>query len=194
MALHNMPQSPKTMTKIRKMDDRILIDSIRNGDTRLYKEVVSRYTPIVFSKVMGITHDTETARDVTQQCFIKAYDRLGCWNGKMLAPWLVSIAMHTAIDIMTKEKRRRGISIDDNRKVREIPQPEYSDERERQLQQLESAINALQENDRQLIEMHYYQKMKTEEMARKTGMTQTNVLVRLHRIREKIKKTISGCQ
>ena len=112
----------------------------------------------------------------------------------MLGPWLVSIAMHTAIDIMTKEKRRRGYSIDDNKKVREIPQSEYSDERERQLQQLESAIKALQENDRQLIEMHYYQKMKTEEMARKTGMTQTNVLVRLHRIREKIKRTISGGQ
>ena len=176
------------------MEDRILIDSIRNGDTRLYREVVSRYTPVVFSKVMGITHDTETAKEVTQQCFIKAYDRLECWNGKMLGPWLVSIAMHPAIDIMTKEKRRRGYSIDDNKKVREIPQPEYSDERERQLQQLESAIKALQENDRQLIEMHYYQKMKTEEMARKTGMTQTNVLVRLHRIREKIKRTISGGQ
>lgn len=176
------------------MEDRILIDSIRNGDTRLYREIVSRYTPVVFSKVMGITHDTETAKEVTQQCFIKAYDRLGCWNGEMLGPWLVSIAMHTAIDIMTKEKRRRGYSIDDNKKVREIPQPEYSDERERQLQQLESAIKALQENDRQLIEMHYYQKMKTEEMARKTGMTQTNVLVRLHRIREKIKRTISGGQ
>ncbi len=176
------------------MEDRILIDSIRNGDTRLYREVVSRYTPVVFSKVMGITHDTETAKEVTQQCFIKAYDRLGCWNGKMFGPWLVSIAMHTAIDIMTKEKRRRGYSIDDDKNVREIPQSEYSDERERQLQQLESAIKALQENDRQLIEMHYYQKMKTEEMARKTGMTQTNVLVRLHRIREKIKRTISGGQ
>lgn len=47
------------------MEDRILIDSIRNGDTRLYKEVVRRYTPVVFSKVMGITHDMETAKEVT---------------------------------------------------------------------------------------------------------------------------------
>lgn len=60
------------------MDDRKLINRIREGDTRLYREVVSRYTPIVFNKVVGITHDTETAKDVTQQCFIKAYDRLEC--------------------------------------------------------------------------------------------------------------------
>lgn len=176
------------------MDDRKLINRIREGDTRLYREVVSRYTPIVFNKVVGITHDTETAKDVTQQCFIKAYDRLECWNGKMLGPWLVSIAMHTAIDIMTKEKRRRGMSIDDNKKVREIPQAEYSDERERQLQRLENAVGQLPDNDRKLIEMHYYQRVKTDEMARMTGMTQTNVLVKLHRIREKIKKAIGEPQ
>ncbi|MGM9713754.1 MAG: RNA polymerase sigma factor [Prevotella sp.] len=176
------------------MEDRTLIDSIRKGDTRLFREVMRRYTPLIYNKALGITHDEETAREATQQCFIKAYDRLDCWNGKQLGPWLSAIAMHTALDIISKRKRRRESSIEDDKRVRQVAETEYSDERERQLQRLEDAVGQLPENDRMLIEMHYYQSVKTEEIARRTGMTQTNILVKLHRIREKIKKTIAGQQ
>ena len=52
---------------------------------------------------------------------------------------------------------------------------------------MEKAIGSLNPEDRQLIEMHYYWSMKTGDIAEQLHLSQSNVLVRLHRIREKLK-------
>jgi RNA polymerase sigma-70 factor (ECF subfamily) len=57
---------------------------------------------------------------------------------------------------------------------------------------MEKAVETLPEQDRQLIRMHYYQQVKTDEIARQTGLSQSNVLVRLHRIRDKLRKMMSS--
>lgn len=59
------------------------------------------------------------------------------------------------------------------------------------LQRLEAAINELQPNDQAIVRLHYYEKKKAEEVARKLNMTKSNVLVRLHRIREQLKKRLN---
>ena len=56
----------------------------------------------------------------------------------------------------------------------------------------EQAIAKLAPDDRELIRLFYYHKVKTDEIARRTGLTQSNVLVRLHRIRERLKKQIGN--
>lgn len=173
-------------------DDRTLINRIQQGDKGLYREVMRRYTPLIYNKVLGITHNEDDAKEATQQCFIKAYDRLGCWNGQQLGPWLTTIALHTALDLLSTKKRRRGSEIERSREAQQMIQDEYAEEREHLLQRMEEAIRQLPKEEQGLIKMHYYQKLKSEEMARRTGLSQSNVLVKLHRIREKLKKIIGG--
>lgn len=175
----------------RNMEDRELVNSvISNGDTRCFARIVGRYSAMVYSKALGLTHREELAAEVTQQTFVKAYDRLACWRGQSLGPWLVMIASHTALNILDKEKRRRG------RPVEQVPEAEmpgqdsYSEEHEQRLARMERAIGRLADGDRQLIEMHYRGRKPTSEIARTTGMSQSNVLVRLHRIRERLRKWI----
>ena len=56
---------------------------------------------------------------------------------------------------------------------------------------MDRAIERLTADERNIIEMHYYQKLKTKEIAELTGQSESNILVRLHRIRAKLKKLIT---
>lgn len=68
----------------------------------------------------------------------------------------------------------------------------YSEEREARLYKMERAISTLPEAERRLIEMYYNRQLSTKDIAATTGMTQANVLVKLHRIRERLKKIMEN--
>ena len=170
------------------MDDRQIIQCIiTHGDTKSFALIVRKYSPIVLSKALGIVKDRELATEITQQTFIRAYDRLDTWQGQHLGPWLTTIACHQAINYLDKARRRRTQPIDT---VAVADEP-YSNEREEMLLKLEKAIDELPENDRKIIRMHYYERLKTDDIATRTGLSQQNILVKLHRIRERLKKTIT---
>lgn len=164
------------------MTDRELANKVlREHNQQCFAEIVRRYSGMVFSKALGIVKREELAKEIAQQTFVRAYERLAYWRGDSLGPWLAAIAMHLALNELEHEKRL----------VQSVPvADEYDPEREVLLQRMEQAIELLPEQDRQIIRLHYYEQKKTDEIARFTGLTQTNVLVRLHRIRERLRRTL----
>lgn len=164
-------------------DKELVRDVLQANNQRSFAEIVSRYSGMVFSKALGIVKREDLAKDVAQQTFIKAYERLAYWRSENLGPWLVSIAMHTALNELEREQRNRRLSVEEN---------DYDEGRERLLQRVEQAIDALPEQDCQIVKMHYFEQKKTDEIARLTGLSQSNVLVRLHRIRERLRKRLEN--
>jgi RNA polymerase sigma-70 factor (ECF subfamily) len=63
----------------------------------------------------------------------------------------------------------------------------WADEREEELQRLQSAIRQLSEIERAMI-MMALEEVPYEDIAETIGITQNNVRVRMNRIREKLKK------
>ena len=173
------------------MTDRELTYQVtQRGNQKAFAEIVHRYSGMVFSKALGVIHTEEGAAEVTQQTFVRAYENLDAWRGSELGPWLTAIAAHTALKFLDKERRRRTSSLDDlpGRVLGGIPaESSYSEEHEARLQQMESAIAALPESDQLLLRLHYYDGCNTADIARHTGLSQSNVLVKLHRIRERLK-------
>ena len=171
------------------MTDRELVEQILStGRTQCYTDIVKRYSSLVYSKAMGIVRSEELASEVTQQTFIKAYEQLAFWRGQQMGPWLVTIAMHTALHILDKEKRRRGVPAETLSNT--LPDT-FDEEREEQILRMEQAISELPSQEQVLIKLHYYQQLKTADIARETGLSQQNVLVKLHRIREKLRIALS---
>lgn len=164
---------------------RLILDRRRKD---CFGEIMRKYSGMVFSKTLGIVKSEELAKEISQQTFIKAYTHLSGWSGKgSLGPWLMTIATHLALNYLEKARRRRTQALE-----RDFPDNPYSDEHEEKLQRMEVAINALPEQDRQIIRFHYYKGVKTDDIARQLNLSQSNVLVRLHRIREHLKSTIKA--
>ena len=171
------------------MDDSQIVDNIlKQHDTRLFGVLVEKYSGLVFSKAMGITHNKELSAEITQQTFIKAYMNLDAWNrGNSLAPWLSVISAHIAISLLDKMKRQQASDV-----CEDIADEPYDDEHEQQLCHLHEAIKLLPSQDREIIRLHYYQKLKAHEIAKKLRLTPANVLMKLHRIREKRKQQLKA--
>ncbi|MBR1468522.1 MAG: sigma-70 family RNA polymerase sigma factor [Prevotella sp.] len=169
------------------MTDRELVHQVLHDNRQqAFAAIVGRYSGMVFSKALGIVKREDAAKDIAQQTFLKAYERLAYWRGEELGPWLVSIAMHTALNELERARRAQRHALAANQ-----PPPDYDAERETMLQRMEQAIDALPEQDQTIIQLHYFQQRKTDEIARVVGLSQSNVLVRLHRIRERLKKMLT---
>lgn len=171
------------------MEDKELVENILSGNFSLYKEIMKRYWGMVFANLYRYVRREDAAEEFTQQAFIRAYARLDTWQGATLGSWITSIAIYLAVNEMNKERRQK------TQPIESIPiadKNDYSEEREQLLQAVEARIEELPSGDKAIIKLHYYEGRKAEEIARQLGMTTGNVLVKLHRIREKIKKGIEN--
>jgi RNA polymerase sigma-70 factor (ECF subfamily) len=83
-----------------------LVQRFRAGDPDAVRALYREYGGAVHTVAMSIVHDRELAADVVQQTFVKAWRSAASFDaGRELAPWLYSIARHTAIDAVRAEAR-----------------------------------------------------------------------------------------
>ena len=172
------------------MTDKELVREVLHREKEnAFAQIVHRYSAMVFSRAIGIMHSEEGAAEVTQETFVRAYENLSSWRGTELGPWLSAIAGFTALKLLDKQKRRKTVQIDE---AAYVSDESFSDEREVQLQRMETAIATLPELERQLLQLHYYEHLSTAERARRTALSQSNDLVRLHRIRAKLREMMKN--
>jgi RNA polymerase sigma-70 factor (ECF subfamily) len=83
-----------------------LVDRFRAGDPDAVRALYDLYGGPVYTVARSIVHDPELAADVVQQTFVKAWRSAARFDAaRELAPWLYSIARHTAIDALRTESR-----------------------------------------------------------------------------------------
>ena len=58
-------------------DDNILIDAIKNGDTKAYGQLVDRYKGLVYTLAVRMIKHKEEAEEVAQDTFIKVFNQRG---------------------------------------------------------------------------------------------------------------------
>ncbi len=87
-----------------------LIERYKAGDPEAVREVYRSYAGAVHTVARSIVRDRELAAEVVQQTFVKAWRAARRFEGSHeIAPWLYSIARHTAIDAVRSEtKPTRG--------------------------------------------------------------------------------------
>lgn len=158
---------------------------LHHDDTKAFEQLLMRHRTTVWNTALAITHDTDLAAEVLQETFIKLWKRLDTWRGENIKAWITIIANHTAIDLMEKEKRRKQEPLNQYDSIEETNDQQ---EKEEQLQQLEKAIQTLSEQDQQIIDLFYRQKIPLKQIAQLLQQTPNNIAVKLHHIRERLKK------
>ncbi|GIP32032.1 RNA polymerase sigma factor [Paenibacillus sp. J2TS4] len=83
------------------------IHAFVSGDEKALEEVINVYSRPLLRYCISIVCDSEDAKDVLQETFIKAYEkRRHFCLGTSMNSWLYRIAYTTAIDVVRKRKRR----------------------------------------------------------------------------------------
>ena len=94
-------------------DDRDLIVQARAGNMGAFEELVCRYDRHVLNIAMKFTGDSDQARDVYQEVFLRVYKSLNDFAFKsQFSTWLYRVATNVSLSYITSEQRRRQVSID----------------------------------------------------------------------------------
>lgn len=169
----------------RPTDIELIREVLQDSNALAFETLMKRYTSSVYGSALRLMKDEDNAQEVTQMAFIQAYKQLDSWRGENFGAWVTIIANHIAIRMLEKEKRRAidDLTIDDVQVIDE----EYDEIKEQRLQSLEAAIAALPEADRQIIQWHYYENIPLQVIGQRVGQTESNIKVRMYRIRERLK-------
>jgi len=93
-----------------------IVERVLGGDVNAFSVLVHKYQDRIYSAVVNYVSNPDDAMDITQDAFLKAYDKLAKFNSKSaFYTWMYRIAINTAIDFIRKRKIRTADSLDDER-------------------------------------------------------------------------------
>ena len=170
-------------------DEAHIILRILDGETVLYEHFLRCYGKEVFSLVVRIVGNREDAEELTQDVFLKAFEKLSTFQGRSsFSTWICAIAYRTAVS----EARRRTHDehvMDDHELASlsdTLVDEALNDTDETRLALLRQAIPRLEAEEQALITLFYREEKSLQEMTQITGLTVGNLKVKLHRIRKKL--------
>ncbi len=172
-----------------KRDEKDIINEILRGETQLYAHFVERYGEAVFSLVAHMINCREDAEEVTQDVFLKAFEKLSSFNtDSKFSTWLYRIAYNTAISRLRRAEHNSIIIAEERLADTNdtLVDETLNDESEELLQRLDRAINMLDAQERALVTLYYLEGKSISETAQITRNKESNVKVKLHRIRKKL--------
>lgn len=172
------------------MDDREIIELLRVGDATA---LLARYGTPVFTLVRRIVGCEADAEEITEDVFLKVYDNVQKWRSDCaFSTWIYRVAYNTSISAL---RRRRKVIVDrgfaEMERV-EDPATNYDHHREAQYVALEKAIAELSADDRALINLYYYDNRNVEYLSEVSGLSVSNVKVKLFRIRKKLHENLKN--
>lgn len=162
------------------MTDEQLVCDYSNGNNLAFDILLERHKRSVYNYIFFTVRKRELAEDIFQETFIKAIVTIkqGCYteSGKFRA-WISRIAHNLIIDHFRQEKNENTVS-NDEAPVDLLNNPTLCDgtiEDELIKVQITSdirkLISFLPENQREVLEMRYYQDLSFKEIADQIGVS-----------------------
>ncbi|HLP74666.1 MAG TPA: RNA polymerase sigma factor [Bacteroidales bacterium] len=171
-----------------------LIEQVLEGKTDAFSLIIDHHKNRVFNLAMRICGNREDAEEIAQDSFLKAYNGLGSFRMKSsFSTWLYRIVYNTAVSFL--RTRKKGIL-----SLEEFPaemkdfagSSSGDDEAEKDYRSslVNFALQKISEDERVLISLYYYEELETDEIASITGISRSNVKVKLFRARQKMLEII----
>lgn len=93
-----------------------LVARAKAGDATAFGELVKKYRERVYALALHLTGEASDADDITQDAFLKAYDKLSEFEGRSeFFTWIYRITLHRALNAKRDRRRRRTVPLDDPR-------------------------------------------------------------------------------
>lgn len=149
-------------------------------------ELINQHQGLIHKVCIMYENDSDVRNDLFQEIVFQLWKSYKTFRGEAkITTWMYRIALNTAISGFRKQSRI--VKTEDLKELHFNISDHWADEREEELQRLQTAIRQLSEIERAMI-MMALEEVPYEEIAETIGITQNNVRVRMNRIREKLKK------
>lgn len=176
-------------------DNSDLVARLRDNKTcrEAFGEVIRLYSEPLYRHIRRMVQSHEDTDDILQNTFMKAWQNIENFRGDAkLSTWLYKIASNESLTFLEKERKRQGLSLDDEESYMAtlIQADKYVDGDELALK-LRQAIATLPEKQRLVFNMRYYDEMKYEQMSEILGTSVGALKASYHLAAKKIEQYFS---
>lgn len=172
-----------------------------------FEEIYRSYAGRILNIAFRLTGNEETARDLTQDIFLKVYRSLGSFEEKShIYTWIYRIAINHIMNHLKKEKRQRWFTVLDASVLdlmhEEAPDPSFRERisvpgADSAMEAAERAaivwksIQSLPPKYRVPLVMHHYEDMSYQEIADALELSMSAVESRIHRAKKQLIKKLA---
>ncbi len=188
--MHDRP--PPSEAEQRGAEAAALVARAKAGDTAAFGELVRKYRPRVYALALTLTGQASDADDITQDAFLKAYDKLSEFEGRSeFFTWIYRITLHRALNVTRDRRRRHAVPLDDPRLVAAVEidaqgDPERACSLRQQYRTLLEAFDRLSPLLQTTVVLTTLQGLSYREAAVVLDTTEGTVAWRVHEARTKM--------
>lgn len=169
--------------------------------------VVENITPMfsgdyqrIFRYIVSMIRDTAEAEDLTQDTFLRAYQRRDSLRDEgAQTAWLYRIATHVCLDRLRQYARRAPKETQTDLDDIDIAEPDTPSlqqtlERDEMSECVQRYLNRVSDSYRAVILLHDMHQLTVPEIAELLGESLATIKIRLHRARRKLSLALrAGC-
>ncbi|HKU43633.1 MAG TPA: RNA polymerase sigma factor [Polyangiales bacterium] len=162
------------------------------GNAAAFHVLFQRYAAVLFRLARRRLTSDEDARDVVQQTLLQLHRARNDFRaGARLRPWLFTIAMNLVREHYRKQRRRREQSLESAPLEAEpVSEPAEAEAARDRSARVRAALAGLPDNQREVIELHWFESCPYEDIAQIVGASVAAVRVRAHRGYERLREIL----
>jgi RNA polymerase sigma-70 factor (ECF subfamily) len=178
-------------------EDAVLIRKAQEGDVDAFETLVRKYQQTIYALCRRLTGAHQSADDLAQETFIKAYFALDRFDSRWpLYPWLRRIAMNEGLNYLKARQRERplGNEVAAGRGFASGADPDLPQarlERAEFEERFERAVETLPWDQKAVFVLRFYEGLSYEEISRSLGLPHGTVMSRLSRARRKLRAILA---
>ena len=179
-----------------KDDEKQLIERWIAGDRKAFGALVRRYMSDAYLTALGFTGNSEDARDLSQEAFVKVYEARKSFDPtRPFYPWLYRILKNHCLNFVQRKAKRHEPLYHEDQLERErfasnTRTPLEELEKEERIEIMRAAIEELSFEHREVIILKNFQGYSYQEMADTLGIPIGTVMSRLYYARKMLKDKV----
>ena len=186
---------PLILAVLTKGDGDLLV-RLQRRDPQALGELYDRYGRMVFGLILRIVQDRGAAEDLVQETFLRVWNRVGGFDSEQgaVGPWLLAVARNRAIDYLRYRGRRPEASLE----LSETENPSLFADiqadplRFELVRQVKAALEKLTQQQRQAIELAYFEGMSQTEIAERMKQPLGTVKSWMRRALQQMREELGG--
>lgn len=203
---HAAPAGVMDPCELRPRAEAEFIERLKRGEASAFEELVAERSGEIYGLLFRLTENSEEARDLTQETFLRAFQNIGRFRGEAdLRTWIYRIAINQARNRWRWWRRRRRdatVSLDATQSqsgqtvmatlAESSNNPEQQTLAHEREVALRSALHRVGRAYREAVILRDIEGFTYEEIARTLGINVGTVKSRLARGRQELRQKLEG--
>ena len=178
-----------TASELAQIDEDELVNRFQNGDVDAFNPLVLKYEKKIYNLMYQRVRDRETAKDLCQEVFLKAFKALPNFKGgSAFYSWIYRIAINCSIDFQRQRNRSKFLTFEELpsdaddvlRMIDSHPSPEKFLEEKELGRIIQKAVRELPPGQRRVFHLRHRRELAIKEIAVLLNRSEGTIKTHLH--------------